>query len=108
MATYPKIAQAYITTAGATLYTGPTDGAVVRQIRVCSVGTTPGVGSADYFRMAHGADYEDNCIYPWTLVPVDGLEEDDCFIGIENGDTIKVQSIDGSTSLVITLFGYEL
>lgn len=106
--TYPKLAQAYATTAGATLYTGPTNGAVIRQIRAVTVGATPGDALPEYFRLADGADYEDNCIYPWTLVAADDMEEDDCFIGVENGETIKLQSFNANTRLVVTLFGFEL
>lgn len=105
--TYPKLAQAYVTTAGATLYTGPANGAIIRQIKVVSVGTTPGAAAADIFRMADGADYEDNCIIPWTAVAADDAYNEDCFIGVENGETIKIQSDDSSTSLVATLFGVE-
>jgi hypothetical protein len=105
MATYPKLAQAYATTAGATLYTGPAGGAIIRQIRACTVGATPGAADAETFRMAHGADYEDNCIQPWTVVGVDDIFEDDCFICVENGQTIKLQSNGADTTLVVTLYG---
>lgn len=108
MATYPKLAQAYATTAGATLYTGPAGGAIIRQIRAVTVGATPGAAQSEYFRMAHGADYEDQCIYPWTLVAEDDMEEDDCFIGVESGNTIKVQSYNADTRLVVSLFGVLL
>ena len=108
MATYPKLAQAYATTAGATLYTGPAGGAIIRQIRAVTVGATPGTALSEYFRLAHGADYEDNCIYPWTLVAADDFEEDDCFIGVENGNTIKLQSYNADTRLVVALFGVVL
>ena len=102
MATYPRLAQAYATTGGATLYTGPAGGAIIRQIRVCSV------GSSDSFHMAHGADYDDNCVVPWTVVGSSELWEDDVFMGVENGDTILLQSDGFDNILVVTLYGVLL
>ena len=108
MATYPKLAQAYATTAGATLYTGPSAGAIIRQIRAVTVGATPGAALSEYFRLAHGSSYTDNCILPWTLVAGDDMHPEDCFIGVPNGDIIKAQSYNADTRLVVTLYGVAL
>jgi hypothetical protein len=106
--TYPRLAQAYATTGGATLYTGPAGGAIIRQIRAVTVGVTVGAAVSDYYRMAHGADYEDNCIVPWTLVAADDGDYDDCFIGVESGELIKLQSSASSTRIVVTVYGVLL
>lgn len=101
---YEKLAQAYCTTAGATLYTGPgSTQTIIRHIRVVSVAAT------DSFRLAHGADYEDNCIQWWTPVVFNGDPfEDDVFICVAASEVIKVQSDDADTNLVITLYGVKI
>ena len=108
MATYPRLAQAYATTGGATLYTGPAGGAIIRQIVAVTVGATPGTAVAETYRIAHGADYEDNCIVPWTVVAADDGDYIDCFFGVQNSETIKLQSDASSTTLVVTLYGILL
>lgn len=101
---YEKLAQAYATTAGATLYTGPgSTQTIIRHIRVVSVAAT------DSFRLADGADYEDNCIQWWTpVIFEDDPFEDDVFICVAAAATIKVQSSVADTNLVVTLYGVKI